>query len=716
MSDTGDERKVTITATGRAPQQGAPGPMGPPGPQGEPGPMGPPGPQGVPGIPGDLGEPVSDKVGVNVKDFGAVGNGTTDDTKAIQAAIDYALTHACYTVKIPEGEYRTSDTLHLGYGMIDGRHNYNTVELVGCGGANISTSPQYAAYTMIRATFMDRPIINIQGGYNSGVRDLIILGYANELIFNFNDTALRADPASYVPPGAKWDRQAPFCGVALDAYGGDAPANPYPDPVYPDWVGSTATYGKGNGTSCFVKNCQIHGTVVGIAIQTGTDGNGDFVDMSGTMFRNLRTGVAIGNTQARNNNFNDTHFSVVHTAIDGVNYGRYVKDTPNGAGMIAGSYNNIALQHSYQFMLGAPGWVYPISITNLYTEAGMRIGDLGGVSVVHFRNCHFFLLQDSFAPTDNNYRREPVFRGNVVFEGCMFSGSAIWHFAKENVRFTDCSFMLGGTEAQLTGAELLARNAWGGILCDTREPPFKNSYLYLNARGHTEIRVDPYDGYDGYPAICMWSKGFIAPNGSGHHYIYCDYDLSLWQSVGVIGAANQKIEGRTFTFEPYDARFYRPGDVLHFVNGVWFYVEKQSQEAPYTVTAHALTNVIWDSTDYKMLVDDPLAGNALLYFPINALDVDPGVIYEPPIFLSTIKDSPMIDFVMADGEPAVRPPIITIDSKILWTGKDPAVMGNTLPFPAFTEIASIENTAVKMRADALVTGVWAFAPGIRRIK
>ncbi len=52
----------------------------------------------------------------NVKDFGAVGNNVTDDTLAIQAAIDAAAT-AGGLVILPAGIYRTSDTLTLKAGV-----------------------------------------------------------------------------------------------------------------------------------------------------------------------------------------------------------------------------------------------------------------------------------------------------------------------------------------------------------------------------------------------------------------------------------------------------------------------------------------------------------------------------------------------------------------------------------------------------------------------
>src|SRR5215831_1255883 len=51
--------------------------------------------------------------GVNVKDFGAVGDNVNDDTAEIQAAIDYASTHGIQTIFIPDGNYKTTAPLWL---------------------------------------------------------------------------------------------------------------------------------------------------------------------------------------------------------------------------------------------------------------------------------------------------------------------------------------------------------------------------------------------------------------------------------------------------------------------------------------------------------------------------------------------------------------------------------------------------------------------------
>ena len=69
---------------------------------------------------------------VNVKDFGAVGDGVTDDTAAIQAAIDYAVAQGGLTVNMPSGVFAVTSTLNLT--------NANGVRLIGQGGGFFADS------------------------------------------------------------------------------------------------------------------------------------------------------------------------------------------------------------------------------------------------------------------------------------------------------------------------------------------------------------------------------------------------------------------------------------------------------------------------------------------------------------------------------------------------------------------------------------------------
>ncbi len=73
------------------------------------------GPQGEMGIQGEQGPAGADGIFydnmtyVNVKSFGAVGDGKTDDEAALRAAFDYALANLPATVYFPEGEYGLSE-------------------------------------------------------------------------------------------------------------------------------------------------------------------------------------------------------------------------------------------------------------------------------------------------------------------------------------------------------------------------------------------------------------------------------------------------------------------------------------------------------------------------------------------------------------------------------------------------------------------------------
>jgi hypothetical protein len=76
---------------------------------------------------------------INVKDFGAVGNGTTDDTAAIQAAINYAGTQRGGKVHFPAGIYSITSTIIAGNGGNGSGSSYSCT-ISGCGAAPITST------------------------------------------------------------------------------------------------------------------------------------------------------------------------------------------------------------------------------------------------------------------------------------------------------------------------------------------------------------------------------------------------------------------------------------------------------------------------------------------------------------------------------------------------------------------------------------------------
>ena len=88
---------------------------------------------------------------VNVKDKGAKGNGSTDDTAAIQAAVDQ-VARTGGTVLVPDGTYlidaitsiklKSNMTLRMSKGTIlkalpNGKEGYNIINITGASSINV---------------------------------------------------------------------------------------------------------------------------------------------------------------------------------------------------------------------------------------------------------------------------------------------------------------------------------------------------------------------------------------------------------------------------------------------------------------------------------------------------------------------------------------------------------------------------------------------------
>jgi len=109
---------------------------------------------------------------VNVKDFGAKGDGTTDDTVAIQAAIAAVVTAETYSIYLPAGVYIVTGTLTWPEDN-DLGDNY-APSMYGDGPADVSSQPNTGTVIEHITESSANCIVDNPGRLN--VRDLSIIG------------------------------------------------------------------------------------------------------------------------------------------------------------------------------------------------------------------------------------------------------------------------------------------------------------------------------------------------------------------------------------------------------------------------------------------------------------------------------------------------------------------------------------------------------------
>lgn len=352
---------------------------------------------------------VQDKLAdvVSVKDFGAVGDGVTDDTAAIQAAIDWVIyrnlaynasqPNACPgAVYLPGGSYRITDTIHVGYGVPAGTQ-YTGVHLYGDGRRFRNYLPIKG--TAIVADFNDRPAIAVSGGRMVTIESLSIHGKASTWISSnrlgsvypplpVDDTILSnwIDPAF---PASASSRYAPYAGIAVDPYAGPRPAVSYPDVNFPGWLNWTTQYGKVFSDATTIRDVVIEGFVVGVAVQPcDADGNGDYTTVTNCRIERCVYGISVGNTQARDFGILNTQFQSFYLAITTGTFGR-------ADGNPSFSVSNC----SYLFgMIGADirnlNFGSQTSFHNVYSEGLWQIAFLSGnggttSGSVTFTECEF---------------------------------------------------------------------------------------------------------------------------------------------------------------------------------------------------------------------------------------------------------------------------------------------------------------------------------------
>ena len=638
---------------------------------------------------------------VNVKDFGAVGDGTADDTAAIQAAVDYALANNKVKVYVPPGIYKTTDTIHIGYGV-----GYSTVSLEGDGGYDTT------GITDIRATFVDRPIINIQGGRKAGVRKLWLSGYGSFTTPWNVSLAAAADPASYVITDAKDDVNAPSCAVCIDGYSGTTPANPYPRPAYPAYLGGSipaegSEYGRNYSSDCFVEDCLLRNTLIGICVQPNSNGNGDFMKFTNTVFNGHKVGISIGNSNARSTDYSNCNFNITHTLIDSMSY--YKSSFGNYAGNLA----NIHANQCWRIFNVSLDWAVSATVTGFYCENMNSIGNIPGTkSRIRFVGCSFECIDYKWSGGfTENYPTIVANNRLIKFESCSFNGGRIGFAFEGAPTFEKCHFRPATYFSQayfVSAQEKLAADWFGGVFTLDSNGMLNGFIDRCSLQGPGTTTSAEYDQSDTTAAYFVHGR---ARYGTPH--VAPTAQLRGNAGSAMLPVGGRSASGRGFAVTTTDT-MYQVGDVIAFDGAVasMFYLESITDigGGSYTHQWNALTNFALVSGTYTP--GSAWASSSLpYYFPIGVRHAG-----KSDRYFKTTAGSADVEYVDYLGTSQNVGSNFDETRRILWAGSN-AYAGPMMPFNAANvHVHTISGSTITMSSAAVLTAWWADAPGICLIR
>ena len=577
---------------------------------------------------------------LNVLDYGAVGDGVTDDTAAIQAAINAAIYNGGsqanglkVTVRIPAGTYLISDTIQLGYGI-----TFNSVIVEG-DGYKYRTENLFDG-TGIVVTFSDMPAFNFQGSRGSVLRGVGITGLLvnyiesnqmggigtpvidDTIAANWNDPSLSATQDS---------RYAPYAAITIDAYSGARPAVSYPNVTYPSYLGAVAQYNKNFSSDVLIEDVYVQGFTVAVANQPcDADGNGDFTLLRRCYFERCKWGVSVGNTQSRNVRIEAMKASSMYSVLTNNQHGRRL-------GKFGGEIADLSIFGAINIFEFSAFYAGPITFTNLYAESLWRLGNQAATSTNEvpfiFNGCEFSLTGQD----DTRGVPATVLSGlggqvgSFVFNGCVFDG----YPSVVSLNYNGLVFS-GGTvfrvDARTNPYQQFAHNATCGGLVTYQ----------INNPQYSDIRVKFYNldtnAVEGLTArTSLWTKGtrkncipFYSMNVGATDEVYDSFVSTTKYFTGIesksafssLTLVNKTLTG-TFSART-DAQFMNlgplPGDVIwDDATGMVFFVRSRTTT---TFIAEAQNNYKSDGsggfntiTPFSTTVGNLYIRNSRIYTP-----------------------------------------------------------------------------------------------------
>jgi len=591
---------------------------------------------------------------VNVKWFGAKGDGVTDDTISIQNAIGACLRFWHKKIYIPDGIYITSDTLQLGYTA------YSGIDLIGAGQAY--KGERSFSGTIIKSIKKDRPAIAAQAARLSSISNMTIIGGLFEYIDsnNLGDKTCQIDDTSidiWIDDGFTYGEFNPHCGIAIDPYSGDRQDESYPDVNYPSWTGVTEQYNKAGSSQIRLHNVSIYGFVVGVASQPcGYDANGDFTTFDTVTISHCAYGYSIGNSQARQSLFKNSLINRCHTAI-----------TNTSHGMKRGKLPTTLLNTNFDMvidLINVNAAYGDMKFDGCYAEQLYKIGyGLSSYynSPILLTNCEF-----NFSSINAGKRGVPKF----IFEGSkntlMFDGGVLklpnipFSCDSDSAIYTNRTVIQNGFTSYTTPEAISNNFIQGGVLY-TKTGNINNKFINVDIDNTSTKREDFL--LSNIPMLKNLGRSVNFPkvlktNANQHKNFSFDesfsyINTSTWDDITI---TDNEVSVNIHESDIGRARYRVDlGDII-FHNNTYYYVKDRTDT---TVIFKALTNYQQDLT-----LNEPItAANDALYWHSRKYTLDGG--YE--FIFSFEKDSDTANVTRVDGYTGNLEDVFTVGDRLIIT-------------------------------------------------
>lgn len=340
---------------------------------------------------------------ISVMWFGAVGDASTNDSPAIQRAIDCTVRsratintvyfpNAAYSIQAPLLVYYWTGTIYQGF----------TVKLKG-----ESTKWQGSGQgTRLIKTFKDRFLLGVQGGKGCVIEGIYFSGqFSPPGTSGWDWYKLTLADFFATDPALRISQYSPSCLIAIDPFtNGAVPA----DGGYPgnDPFGvALTTYYRGTGSSggssaLTIRDCAFEKDAVGICSSpNGATGNADLTLIDGARFQQIALCISSGQAQEKGCEIKNVGaWSNIHTFFSGSLFGagapgQWDIHNVNVAGNLntfiyygVGGYFGISISYIFSESMGKFGYlnstVNNISISN--SELGFAYNESQSIPDYHF--------------------------------------------------------------------------------------------------------------------------------------------------------------------------------------------------------------------------------------------------------------------------------------------------------------------------------------------